>query len=161
MTRSKLMEILKGFVGAVAFAGLSGCVMRAGPDGFRLSLLQSDYGMEFIDADGTNFSSKLDLAAFSKLEGDVAEMGYRWDPESGTISVGRAVQGLDQTPQVAAVTGIVQAAVKGAVEAFIGQLNINRAAEVELERIRATVPTPTPGAEELPEVPDEVPAPAH
>lgn len=71
------------------------------------------YGVEFVDVDGTKFTSDLALAPFSRLGEDVTQMRYAWGGDgSGEIGVGRETRELDQTAQAEALAAAVAAAME-------------------------------------------------
>lgn len=74
----------------------------------------STFSTEFVDADGTTFKSRTMIAPFSKMDQDVAKMGYKWTPENGEISIGRDITGVDQTAQIEAARVAMDAVIKAA-----------------------------------------------
>lgn len=80
------------------------------------------YKSEFVDADGTWFTTELKVGPFSRVEEQIAQMQYSWTPDTGDIAVGQESKGLDSTGQIAATAALVQSIEKIAGIAATGGL---------------------------------------
>ena len=107
------MIIMKKLTTILFALVIAGCIVTA-------TCSCSYVSSSFVDTDGTNYSTTLWLAPFSKLDGKTASMAYKWSGESGDIKVGEGIQGLDQTRQVE----VMQAAIAAAITAALARTTI-------------------------------------
>lgn len=73
-----------------------------------LCACRTTYRSEFIDVDGTSFTSELCVAPFGRVDETIAQLQYEWQDGSGTIAVGQKSAGASNEGQIEALARMLE-----------------------------------------------------